>query len=87
MAVEVPAGVDDVEEYLVSGIKQHKKSAVAAVTLLIVAVAALIYFFYPAASSGAMTLNHGRIAGLAMLGTGVRKLFIWRLPVVLAGVW
>ncbi|MFY9610461.1 MAG: protein kinase [Blastocatellia bacterium] len=51
---EVAARTTSSAEYLVSGIKQHKKGAVAAVTILIVAIAALIYFFYPAASSGAI---------------------------------
>jgi len=41
-------------EYLVSGIKQHRKSAVAGITLIVIAIAALVYFFYPAASSGAI---------------------------------
>jgi eukaryotic-like serine/threonine-protein kinase len=39
-------------EYLVSGIKQHKKGAFAGITLIVIAIAALVYFFYPAASSG-----------------------------------
>jgi serine/threonine-protein kinase len=51
---DVAARTTSSAEYLVSGIKQHKKGAVAAVTLLIGAIAALIYFFYPAASSGAI---------------------------------
>jgi eukaryotic-like serine/threonine-protein kinase len=41
-------------EYLVSGIKQHKKGAFAGITLIVIAIAALLYFFYPAATSGAI---------------------------------
>ena len=47
---DVAARTTSSAEYLVSGIKQHKKSAIAAVTLLVIAIATLAYLFYPASS-------------------------------------
>jgi len=50
---DVAAHTTSSAEYLVTGIKQHKKGVIAALALLVVAIAALVYFFYPA-SSGAI---------------------------------
>jgi serine/threonine protein kinase/tetratricopeptide (TPR) repeat protein len=51
---DVAARTTSSAEYLVSGIKQHKKGAFAGITLIVIAIAALVYFFYPAATSGAI---------------------------------
>lgn len=50
---DVAAHTTSSAEYLVTGIKQHKKGVIAGLALLVVAIAALAYFFYPA-SSGAI---------------------------------
>ena len=51
---DVAAHTTSSAEYLVSGIKRHKKGVIAALALLVVAIAALGYLFYPA-SSGAIS--------------------------------
>jgi len=48
---DVAARTTSSAEYLVSGIKQHKKGVIAAVVLSAIAIAALVYFFYPATSA------------------------------------
>jgi serine/threonine-protein kinase len=47
---EVAAHTTSSAEYLVSGIKQHKRGVIAVLALLLIAGAALVYFFYPASS-------------------------------------
>jgi eukaryotic-like serine/threonine-protein kinase len=70
-------------EYLVSGIKQHKKGAFAGITLIVIAIAALVYFFYPAASSGAINsiavlpfANPGGDPNLEYISDGVSESLI-----------
>ncbi len=70
-------------EYLVSGIKQHKKGALAGITLIVIAIAALVYFFYPAASSGAINsiavlpfANPGGDPNLEYISDGVSESLI-----------
>ena len=48
---QVPASTTSSAEYLVSGIKQHKKGVIASLALLLIAGAALFYAFYPASNS------------------------------------
>ena len=63
---DVAARTTSSAEYLVSGIKQHKKSVLAAAALAIIGIAALVYFFYPAASSG--TINSIAVLPFANAG-------------------
>ena len=51
---EVPGRTTSSAEYLVSGIKQHKRGVIGASALLVIGIVALIYFFYPASTSGAI---------------------------------
>jgi eukaryotic-like serine/threonine-protein kinase len=62
---EVAARNTSSAEYLVSGIKQHKKGVIAAVALLLIAGAALVYFFYPASS---VAINSIAVLPLANAG-------------------
>ena len=52
-------------EYLVSGIKQHKKRVIAALALLLIVGAALFYVFYPASDS---SINSIAVLPLANAG-------------------
>jgi serine/threonine protein kinase/tetratricopeptide (TPR) repeat protein len=53
-------------EYLVSGIKQHRKGVIAALAVLLIAGAALVYSFYPA---GDVAINSIAVLPLANAGS------------------
>lgn len=62
---EVAARTTSSAEYLVSGIKQHRKGVIAALALLLIAGAALVYSFYPA---GSIAINSIAVLPLANAG-------------------